>query len=64
MGIGFDHCVDDDQQLSHAGDDHDLEQFAFVFEAFGELSDDGIASQNRDLAILPQRGTTTSSLPI
>ena len=48
MSIVFDHCVKDHQQLSHAGGMHDFERLTFGFEAFGELSDDGVASPGRE----------------
>ena len=44
MSVFFDHGVDDDEQLSHTGGYDYFEQFAFGFEAIGELADDGVAA--------------------
>jgi hypothetical protein len=42
LGIGFDHRVEDDQELSHAGREDHLGDFAGGFEAFCELVEDGV----------------------
>jgi hypothetical protein len=44
MGIGLEHCVEDDQELAHAGGDHDFERFAGIFEALGESANDRVAA--------------------
>ena len=44
MSVFFDHGVEDDEQLSHAGGYDYFEQFPFGFEAIGELADDEVAS--------------------
>lgn len=36
MRIDFDHCVEDHQQLAHAGGDHNFEAFALGLKALAE----------------------------
>jgi hypothetical protein len=63
MGIVFDHGDDDDQQISHASGDHNLEQLAFGFETFGELPDDGIASSGRECGHVQNASDGSSASP-
>src|SRR5579863_9021779 len=54
--VVFEHGVESDQELSHAGDVDDLEWLAGVFEAFGEGFDDGVRSfcgESRHVEIVP-----------
>lgn len=43
-GIGFEHGVEDDKELAHAGDDDDLELFALGFETLCEGPNDGVTA--------------------
>lgn len=42
VSVGFQHGVEDDKELAHAGGDHDFEFFSLVFEALCESCDDGV----------------------
>ena len=43
MRVGFQHGIENDEELSHAGGHHDLEGLSLRFETLSEVADDGVA---------------------